>query len=78
MFWFIIFGIKDFEKKTGSGTFPCPYCKTDAPYRKYKIWRFLALYFIPIIPLGSRGEFVCCSQCGVKYPADVLLQHCPP
>ena len=72
MFWFVIFGIKDLERKIGTGLFDCPYCKSQKPYQKYKVWRFFALYFIPLIPLGSRGEFVSCRECGVRYPADVL------
>ena len=76
MLWFIIFGIKDMKRVVGTGTFSCPYCKTTTPYRRYKVLRFFALYFIPLIPLGSREGFVHCECCGVGFPVDVLDSEC--
>jgi len=68
----IIFGSRGVERKIDTGYFHCPSCQCDSPYSRKKITRFFTLYFIPLIPLGSVGEFVRCDQCGSDYATDVL------
>jgi uncharacterized tellurite resistance protein B-like protein len=41
-------------------------------YAHKKANRFFTLYFIPLIPLGSAGEYIECSACGGTYGVEVL------
>ncbi|WP_407933304.1 zinc-ribbon domain-containing protein [Galbibacter pacificus] len=67
----IIFGTRGIKSTIKSGDFNCPRCDTSKPYRHRKVTKFFTLYFIPIIPLGSAGEYVECNHCkGTFIPRD--------
>jgi transcription elongation factor Elf1 len=71
-FAMIIFGSGARERKVGEGRFFCPNCKHQAPYQHLKIKEYFALYFVPLIPIGERAEFVQCGECGGRFKPAVL------
>ena len=68
----IIFGTRGVKSTIKSGNFYCPQCETEKPYRHRKVTKFFTLYFIPLIPLGSAGEYVECGQCKGTFIPRVL------
>lgn len=69
----IIFGLAVFFFGTlGEGTFHCPTCGGDRPYRHKAGRRWFTLFFLPVIPLGRVGEMVRCGTCRTRYDPRVL------
>jgi uncharacterized tellurite resistance protein B-like protein len=68
----IIFGTTGIKSTIKSGDFHCPQCEQSKPYRHRKVTKFFTLYFIPLIPLGSAGEYVECGTCKGTYIPRVL------
>ncbi|MBU2997523.1 TerB family tellurite resistance protein [Cellulophaga baltica] len=68
----IIFGTTGIKSTIKSGDFHCPQCEQSKPYRHRKVTKFFTLYFIPLIPLGSAGEYVECGNCKGTYILRVL------
>lgn len=68
----IIFGTRGIKSTIKSGNFHCPQCENDKPYRHRKVTKFFTLYFIPLIPLGSAGEYVECGTCKGTFIPRVL------
>jgi hypothetical protein len=70
----LIVGLRIIWKTLRSGTFHCPQERADHPYLVQEARRFLALFFIPIIPLGKAGQAVRCESCKARFPVSVLDQ----
>jgi|TARA_B110000495_G_C22975406_1_gene572837 uncharacterized tellurite resistance protein B-like protein len=68
----IIFGTRGVKSTIKSGDFNCPQCEQSTPYRHRKVTKFFTLYFIPLIPLGSAGEYVECGTCKGTFIPRVL------
>jgi uncharacterized tellurite resistance protein B-like protein len=68
----IIFGTRGVKSTIKSGHFHCPQCNQTKPYRHRKVTLFFTLYFIPIIPLGNKGEYVECQECKGTFIPRVL------
>ena len=68
----IIFGTRGIKSTLNSGDFLCPQCDQTKPFRHRKVTKFFTLYFIPIIPLGKRGEYVECRECKGTFVPRVL------
>jgi len=68
----IIFGTTGIKSTIKKGDFMCPQCATTKPYKHKKVNKFFTLYFIPLIPLGSAGEFVECQACKGTFVPRVL------
>ena len=68
----IIFGTRGVKFKIDEGTFMCPQCATERDYKHKKVRRFFTLYFIPLIPLDSLGDFVECQDCKGTFVSRVL------
>ena len=73
----IIFGMKVRHQEIGQGEFFCPKCQNQRNYKHKKAARYFSLYFVPIIPLGTLGEFVECQTCGVAFEPTVLHMQGP-
>ncbi len=69
--YLIIFGTRGVTSTADRGQFHCPDCG-QSPYRHQKVRRFFTLYFIPLIPLDTLGEYVECGQCNGTYKPGVL------
>lgn len=68
----IIFGLRVFFRTLGEGVFHCQRCGGDRNYRLRSGRRFITLFFIPVVPLGTVGQHVQCATCRTRYHADVL------
>jgi uncharacterized tellurite resistance protein B-like protein len=68
----IIFGTRGVKSTIKSGHFNCPQCEQNREYRHRKVTKFFTLYFIPLIPLGSAGEYVECRNCKGTFITRVL------
>ncbi|MCB0652645.1 MAG: TerB family tellurite resistance protein [Saprospiraceae bacterium] len=68
----IIFGTRGVKSTIKEGQFLCPQCANNQKYKHKKVTRFFTLYFIPLIPLGSAGEFVECQGCKGTFIPRVL------
>jgi len=68
----IIFGTRGVKSTIKEGQFLCPQCATNKRFKHKKVTRFFTLYFIPLIPLGSAGEFVECQTCKGTFVPRVL------
>lgn len=68
----IIFGTRGVTTTPDKGEFHCPTCNSNQPYGLKRVRRFFTLYFIPVIPLDSLGEYVECSSCKDTYKTNIL------
>jgi len=68
----IIFGTRGVRSTVTEGTFVCPQCVSAQHYKHKKVTQFFTLYFIPLIPLGNKGEYVECSGCRNTYITRIL------
>ena len=68
----IIFGTKGRDSQVGQGRFNCPQCRMQRAYEHKSVRRYFTLYFIPVIPLGSAGEYVQCESCGGTFGTEIL------
>ncbi len=74
----IIFGTRGVKSTKATGNFNCPQCETSRSYRHRKVTQFFTLYFIPLIPLGSKGEYVECNHCKGTFITRVLNSSSTP
>jgi hypothetical protein len=72
---FFIAGLKSRTKTVAEGRFRCPNEGADRPYRHLHARRWFTLFFIPLLPLGTQGEWVRCGGCGAQYGPDVTARH---
>jgi hypothetical protein len=68
----IIWGSKAKVHPIGAGTFFCPNCSADSPYSHERISRYFTLYFIPLFPTATLGQYVQCRTCGMQFPEAIL------
>ena len=55
-----------------SGSFHCPQCEAETQFHYCIARKFLMLSSIPLIPLGSLGEYVECTICQGTFVPRVL------
>jgi hypothetical protein len=68
----IIWGSTGREVKVASGAFHCPQCRSQQNYDHLRVSRYFTLYFIPLFPMETLGEFVRCTSCSQAYQPAVL------
>lgn len=68
----IVYGKKEVSKKIGSGTFFCPNCDSDQPYWQKTLQQKGHLYWISLLPVGKKLEYVECRSCEEVYQPEVL------
>ena len=68
----IIFGTRGVTSTKDTGTFYCPGCGDQQPYKLKNCRQFFTLYFIPVIPMKNLGEYVECQTCKETYQSAVL------
>ncbi len=72
MLGLIIYGTTGITGKVGDGNFYCPRCGPHASFTHKRVRVFFTLYFIPVIPMHSAGEYIECASCGGTYEMEVL------
>lgn len=68
----IIWGWKSREKRIGTGSFYCLSCGAENDYTHYRVSQYFTLYFIPLFPMSTLGEYVQCSRCTRQFAPEVL------
>ena len=68
----IIFGTRGLTSTAQTGTFHCPRCGPNRAFNLRRVRRWFTLYFIPVIPLDTAGEYVECRQCAGTFGPQVL------
>ena len=68
----IIWGFRGIVQNIGGGTFHCPAEGADREYFHQKARRWFTLFFIPLFPTSTLGEYVECASCSNTYYPSVL------
>jgi uncharacterized tellurite resistance protein B-like protein len=68
----LILGTTRLTFTKSKGTFHCPQCTKELPYRHRTVRNFFTVYFIPLIPLNLESEYVECGQCRGKFEPSVV------
>jgi hypothetical protein len=68
----IIWGLRTLIRTIAQGDFYCPHCGGDRHYQRRQARRWFTFFFIPVIPLNKRGEFIRCTACGNNFNDGVL------
>ena len=68
----IIWGTRGRETLVGSGQFFCPQCQCEQSFGHKRISRYFALYFIPLFPIATLGEYIECGACRGEFSMEVL------
>ena len=68
----ILFGTRGINSTVGTGSFNCPRCASQQPYTQKAVKRFFTIYFIPLIPMGTAGEFIECNSCAGTFATEIL------
>src|SRR5215831_1653450 len=68
----IIWGSKAQERRISTGTFFCPQCAAQSSCTHLRVSRYFTLYFIPLFPTATLGQYVQCSRCGIQLSEAVL------
>ena len=68
----IIWGTQTTPRCEAKGSFDCPRCSMRRTYALMAIKRWFTLYFLPVIPLGTRGRYVQCESCAETYSLEIL------
>jgi hypothetical protein len=74
----VIWGSRALTSTQATGTFACPECKVQIGYEKKRMRRFFTLYFIPLFPTETLGEWIECTRCRTNYKEAVLEYRLPP
>jgi hypothetical protein len=56
----------------GEGQFHCPRCDARRQYHHRKSQQWFTLYFLPVFPIKTYGEYVECQSCGGTFDTQVL------
>jgi hypothetical protein len=73
----IIFGTRVRHTTLSAGQFYCPQCSARRSYELRRAKNYFALYFIPLIPMKTLGEYVTCLTCGTNFKSEVLSMPMP-
>jgi hypothetical protein len=68
----IIWGTCGREKIVGNEEFFCPRCQSEAVAEHVRVKRYFTLYFIPLFPISTVGEYIRCEECAGTFNMDVL------
>ncbi len=76
--FFIIWGTRARTKVIGRGEFHCPRCNANQSYAYKQVKRWFTLYFIPLFPTRTLGEYVECGSCAATWKPEVLAAPTVP
>ncbi len=68
----IIWGSRAKESVVGPTEFFCPRCRTEVPGEHVRVSSYFTLYFIPLFPTSTLGEYVRCDECQGEFNMSVL------
>lgn len=59
----LLLGMRTLLSVLGTGTFPCPVCRTDRTYRHLRPRRWFHAFWNPLIPGAWLKPYVECTTC---------------
>ena len=68
----IIYGTRGLTSIAGTGQFHCPRCGPRRQFNRMAVRRWFTLYFIPVIPLWSSGEYIECAACAGTFGPEAM------
>lgn len=68
----IIFGTRGVTGVMATGQFHCPACGQVRSYEHKRARQFFSLYWIPILPIRTLGEWIQCKECQGEFKTEVL------
>jgi Tellurite resistance protein TerB len=68
----ILWGLRVIYRTLSRGVFFCRRCGGDREYRHRAGRRYIAVFFIPLVPLMKTGAHVQCLTCKTRYVTEVL------
>jgi len=68
----IIWGWRTLTSTVFRGSFFCPECAQQRAYSRRRMRRFFTLYFIPLFPTKTLGEYIECDACKSAYKDKIL------
>ena len=66
------FGWWEYDRKTGEGSFHCSKEGAEKAYELRRVNRWITLLYVPVVPLGTLGQYVKCKSCKARYGLEVL------
>jgi len=69
---FFLIGTTHNNSIVQSGDFFCPECSDYKNFDLNLVKQYFHIFFIPLIPLDEKGEYVECKSCSGTFPKDVL------
>jgi len=60
------------RKTLDTGTFFCPVCVKNQPFKKKELWTYCHMYWIPLVPGGHLVDYVKYSICKSRFDPGVL------
>lgn len=70
--FFLVWGFRGRPTETAVGRFYCPDCGDHRSYRKMLVKRWFTLYWIPLFPTSTLGEYIECNTCKSTFNDRVL------
>lgn len=73
MFFFLVAGNRYRTKREGETqeTMQCPYCGHFGRFERRSGRQYLTLFLVlPVVPLGTRSEFVQCPKCRTRFESS--------
>lgn len=68
----IIWGYCDRDVNEETGDFACPACGKRCEFTLIRTWKYLHVYFMPLLKQELLGEQVLCSECSGTFSITVL------
>jgi hypothetical protein len=68
----IIWGTTGKEKRIGTENFYCPNCREETEGSHMRMSRYFTLYFIPLFPMDTLGDYIRCDECDGEFNMTVL------
>lgn len=68
----VIWGLRWKDKTKSSGTFFCPHCNQTQPYQLKRPGYYFSLFFVPLLRVWKRTDFVECQVCKSRYDPGIL------
>ena len=62
----------------GAGEFDCPECEGSHKFKHQRVRNYFTFWFLPVLPLRLKGEYVECQRCQCTFDTKVLQQPVDP
>jgi zinc-ribbon family/Tellurite resistance protein TerB len=68
----LVIGTFEWPKTLETGEFYCTICDGPSMFRRRTSRPFLTIYFVPLIPIGGKQEYVECMKCKHRFEPSIL------